>query len=431
MPVERITATCMILLLHAARRVAAMPFGGGLVSSKWHHELQRALLPHGNDGDGGDGALQSTSVPLVENSAISNYPIPKAAWDSFRGGMRRCAWYPSTRQAIFLYGGTVGEVFHTTPNGTSTAQMPPAPLSACQWTSDEGELWVARRIGPFTSTGGYTWYDLRVTDEWPALSAVLRERSQTWLTGASTLTTDAETEVLGFPPIHNHHSHLLTHNDTMAILLNHQDRVCGDPELRYRCLFTRFPESYGLLLDQNLDMDGLFNDVRAAGCSPLSWYVEYAVKIAPPQQRPVLRTSLSMWYTMHYALDSSSRMRFATFPVPAGTPVVTWVHTVPTVSGTMTMLWMHLHEGMGFDQTWFFDAPPKALGLDVAPFVQPTCSPFVPSAHNMTLDDVKRHVLTRSRDTDAPLRCVAKVCAISPHALSLARGSLPAEEHLT
>ena len=361
------------------------------------------------------GELQSTSLqPLIENSATSSFPIPPADWDSFRDGMRHCAWYLSAEHgASFLYGSTVGELYANASNGTLTSQMPPAPLSTCQWTSDEDELWVARRIGPFTSTGGYPWYDLQVTDEWPELSAVLRERSETWLTGISTLTTDAKAEVLGFPPMHMHHSHVRKRDSQMPLILNHQDRVCGEPELRSRCFLTLFPEPYGLLLDQNLVMDSVFNDVRTAGCSPISWYVEYAVKIAPPQhqQRRVSRTSLLMWFTSHLAVAEQARMRFATFPVPAGTPAVSWVHTVPTVSGIMTTLWMHTHEGLGFEQTWFFDAPPKALGLDLAPFVQRLCSPFVPRAHNLTISDVKRHVRTCSREANAPLRCVAKMRA--------------------
>ena len=213
------------------------------------------------------GELQSTSLqPLIENSATSSFPIPPADWDSFRDGMRHCAWYLSAEHgASFLYGSTVGELYANASNGTLTSQMPPAPLSTCQWTSDEDELWVARRIGPFTSTGGYPWYDLQVTDEWPELSAVLRERSETWLTGISTLTTDAKAEVLGFPPMHMHHSHVRKRDSQMPLILNHQDRVCGEPELRSRCFLTLFPEPYGLLLDQNLVMDSVFNDVRTAG----------------------------------------------------------------------------------------------------------------------------------------------------------------------
>ena len=220
-------------------------------------------------------------------------------------------------------------------------------------------------------------------------------------------------EVHGYPPFHNHHSHVYpggTSWMTGSIQLNHQDRFCGDLNLDKKCLLTPFPASYGVLVDnRSLIFEGLFNDVRDAGSANLSWYVEVVVRISPQRQRNAFR-AVHMWYSGHYF--SRNTERFYTFEVPANNISVTWTHTVPSITVDVLVLWLHSHENTGFLESWFFDTHPTKLGLDIAPYIMPVCEPFLPLAHGLTMANVQQHILTsahaeQTRTGQTLLRCVA------------------------
>ena len=258
--------------------------------------------------------------------------------------------------------------------------------------------------------------------EWPAVQSLVRlrsaERPSTWVTSASTFLVSRRGEVLRFPPLHNHHSNIeLLPSGAVPLVLNHQDRTCSDAASNnrsYRCMLTVFPPGYGILLPEStrLLFNAAINDVRDAGSPAFSWYVEGAIRVAPPRHENSASTlrAVAIWYASHYALSNPGR--FFTFDVPANTSSVVWTHHVVSISANVLKMWMHTHENSGHLATWYFDATPSALGLGSAPYQMAKCSVLVPSEIGMTLVGVQQHILDSARAEQHArgrpvLRCIA------------------------
>ena len=367
---------------------------------------------------------------ILANLSDTISDVSDQSWDGFRRTMRDCAWTTSSVRANYSYATqhmakTCGPNWGRFDNDECLEDQGGAAVESCEADAAaddgadvDGSKWLAQRIGPIHSSGGYDWHEFKL-EGWPALTQMLNEQSEVWVTGLSTLAVDpfadSSTEVLRYPRIHNHHSHVIASSGSRmdnfpafsegvyqrSIILNHQDRVCALSE-DYRCMLTLFPPGHGVLLIKTVDFFALFNDARDAKSSSMSWRVETALRILPIRARTALRP-VDMWYGTHFYTDNA----FGTFAVPSQLDSVAWTQVVADVSGTILSIWMHTHGSKGHLETWFFDAPSTALGLDVAPFVQPDCSPFVPADHALTLTAIKSHIVAAANTHRAPLRCVA------------------------
>lgn len=341
-----------------------------------------------------------------------------------RAVARGCSWEPAEEDKWYKYnfGYRYRDILGYGDFSWADSVRPNLQISDCQAPAASGDRWLLRRLGPLISHGGYDWHMLAhnstTREQWPALQTLLREWPEVWILGAWSMATDAACNLFEYPPLHDHHTMIkLAYNTNETIIFNHHDRACEDPALGYKCQYTRWPEGYGALLNQSLNFQGFYNDVRVNNSEPLEWYIEFGVLVSKdgkaPDGRPL--TSTREWETGHYrpSLESAYTGRVKSFPVPAGKSSVTWTHTVVQVTGDVVgqLFWLHTHEGLGHKQTWLFNAAPDELGLNEDPFVLPVCGMFEPGNYSMTLEDVQHHVLTYAQASQSPLRCVATVCA--------------------
>ena len=330
--------------------------------------------------------------------------------------MRACSWTPQPLHPTELIQRPTWDV--------KDSNFTLAPTSSCeQAAGEDGSVWHATRVGPMTTHGGWWWSGF-LTPQLPGIRTMVNKQPYVWVTATATLVVSTEGDLLKYPPMHNHHSHIYTGGSSWvnaSLQLNHQDRVCSDPDDGFKCMLTTFPTSYGILLGPTgLSFEAIYNDVRAAGSPSLKWYVELALRVSARHQRKSFYPT-DMWFSHHVWTPNIER--FWTFEVPADKISMVWTHVVISISAKVLKLWMHTHESAGHLETWYFDTHPKALGLDVAPYRMPVCAPFVPSVHGLALTDVQQHILAHARTEQERLgpdrrvlRCVARKSAfLDPH----------------
>ena len=69
------------------------------------------------------------------------------------------------------------------------------------------ETWRVERLGPAEGHGGYDWHFFGGADLF-GFSSLLEAHDTIWITALSLYPIDAEGRMLGYPPLHLHHSHL-------------------------------------------------------------------------------------------------------------------------------------------------------------------------------------------------------------------------------
>lgn len=241
-------------------------------------------------------AAEPTLRPAAEAPVADvgeTFPLTASAWESFRSTIRGCEYEPSGVSAAYDRDDT------TTSKVLDHMQSDSIGLDACSTTDDHGERWVVGRLGPFVSSGGWDWHSTEMR-HWPAVTALLAAHGEFWVTAISVLTVTADGTLLTFPPIHNHHSHAyLNASDWYLnqLMLHHQDRVCQHGlEHGYGCMLTQFPGGLGLRIDQAVAFDGMFNDVREANSSTMTWYCELAMRVStPPHATKKSLQELDVW----------------------------------------------------------------------------------------------------------------------------------------
>lgn len=148
-------------------------------------------------------------------------------------------------------------------------------------------------VGPFTSTGGYDWWQGRIEARIDAEHSLPRSRSPhddahlaigsfEFSMHAGQPPTDGPAPAdtaLGLPPLHNHHCTYLP--DSRAVELNQNvDPLCesvacpGGYELRSKGFVQLAPPD---VFHTDGVMNIWINDARPANSPPLTWYVQLAV----------------------------------------------------------------------------------------------------------------------------------------------------------
>ena len=194
----------------------------------------------------------------------------------------------------------------------------PATLEVCSQDWGNGQRRTDWLIGPFTSTGGYDWWQVQVRMTDSSLPP------QGWSAGASSITLHEVTSritadespasaLLGTPPLHNHHSSIRQtchkvqgcedspDGQQVALHITAGDEQCPGEVDGFRCLSVDgLAHGYTMPTWSELHGVSLINDVRPNGSRPLTWYVNISLTFVDPSSAAAGRarslTSLNFYH---------------------------------------------------------------------------------------------------------------------------------------
>jgi len=349
----------------------------------------------------------------------------KANWEAYTSARDTCEWRPSESGTViadheasqdeydahlwkyvpFPFCDPFCQIWNESP-----------PTTFCSAVASDDQTWRIQRIGPIASNGGDNFIIIRGDDALELSRELGAHPAGGWVTAIFLAAVDSSGTVLGYPPIHIHHSHLGPHSmigilDFVAPLhFPHGETSCQPADGGDLCYMFTFPPGTGYHVSEPFLLNAYLNDVRAAGSPRLDVTLELTVRYT---RRPV-RRNLGVWYvatdsdTNAFAMLLQAKQSFYTFTVPYNDQSVIWSTFKSVASGTLLNIWHHTHVTEGFDEMWLIDATPPQLGLeDGGRLTLPGCnSPFVPSRHGMASDDVRRVILGHMQAKSIGFRCL-------------------------
>ena len=141
---------------------------------------------------------------------------------------------------------------------------------ACEVPEGNG-VWHFTRVGPFSTRGGYSWTDVATVHDESMHSQwrVSHEGRASLFVGDHVLgSADASGDLIGYPPLHQHHWHYFHASDFRRdFLAVHGDNTCPGRDGAY-CMFFEYPNGSAFELVPQLGMQAEFNDVRPSGSPP-------------------------------------------------------------------------------------------------------------------------------------------------------------------
>lgn len=221
------------------------------------------------------------------------------------------------------------------------------------------DQYIVSRLGPFVSKGGFDWHDAYHHDIFLLSESKELEKDIFFL---STNFVALNGSILGYPPLHLHHSHLYpnTRNQFQHLLNAHQDSSCTADAGGEVCSSTWLEAGYSMKILDAVAFDLAANDVRALGSQPMSFYVQNVIGIQYGNQ--TLR-SVVQWRMDSLPNFPNGPKCSMTFCIPADRGSIVWSTTTFPLSGRMVGMWVHTHPTHGFDELWYLDAAPIAMGI--------------------------------------------------------------------
>lgn len=322
----------------------------------------------------------------------------KDQWQAYRSSILECKWQATSVARLRSFDDSLSRLQNKYNLFNSTI-----PVHLCDTQVGE-RRWSSAKIGPLSSSGGYSWQELQVHPMFQ------QEGFPIFVTGALTVFVDSDMSLVGYPPLHNHHSLLFRGQGYAdAVILNHQDSSCFstthfDGNL---CNIMIFPESTGVLLEQSLNFIASANDVRPADSPSFSWYMLVALRIDKTFGR-----SLVMWRTNGFPgpVIGLKDQIIPTFRIRSGSSIA-WTSSRVPITGRLLTFWLHSHTSHGLEEVWFINASPTDVGFArqgsevEAGFIYPRCAPSTPNFGNSS-GAIKRHLLTRMRERNIGFLCV-------------------------
>jgi len=284
----------------------------------------------------------------------------------------------------------------------------PQPLlsKVCHTPPDgAGKIWAVQRLGPFVGTGGFDWHFMSARDALSITKGL--DLQPVSIDTLLSVPIDGSGELLGFPPIHNHHSHVFIPDDGPfrgSMLLAHQDSTCTGHE-GWKCSMLHFPEEHGIILNgpRPLSLNILLNDVRPSGSKPLQFFFELAVRFSVGHARHPVQ----QWRVESPQPWGSN---FATFLIPSAKPSLMWQSVRAPFSGRLLNIWVHAHITRGFNQLWLISMSPEDLGLNSLQFVQHNelyqCSPA--QTPLLGVEAAQDMILSHMRAVNSGFDCIAR-----------------------
>ena len=186
--------------------------------------------------------------------------------------LARCVWAPHAQQLSFFKHGT---------RQTAYEFIVPDTVRTERCTVG---TWSVFRTGPLRTTGGDDWSAaimLRALD--PTYGAARKISISQYLLGSSLATG----ELVGYPPIHQHHFHLEeSGSPPFGAIVGHGDDQCLDAEGGLNCAIQTMPDGYATFARVPLDVYHEFNDVRPANSPALHTYSTVALQLTKAGSAP-------------------------------------------------------------------------------------------------------------------------------------------------
>jgi len=317
----------------------------------------------------------------------------------------------------------------------------------CEVVSGEGHRYTFDRLGILKSSGANMWSSYGWPDGGRFANALTKD--SVWVTGFLFAPIDPNGTIIGYPPLHIHHTHVTSSQSwlehffllrygkspermfelygvkTIAIEFDiHGDRQCTPDHGGVKCLGHAFPPGYGTRITDPLEIFGEIIDERRAGESSIDYRVEYAFRWTHDIRRGVGRTSqpIAFRQSKHetyklYPIDSrvflprdDFLMSFTSMlDLPSGdAEQLIWGEMRGAFNATMVQTWFHTHHAYTAD-IWLVPAAAAKLGLCSTPFYPYRISGGVEvmdlSAANTSLNEAMLHISARMKQLNEDIVC--------------------------
>ena len=143
---------------------------------------------------------------------------------------------------------------------------------------------------PFTSTGGYDWWQLAGRDAGD-LGEAVAAHGTVFIVESLVGAVDAQGVPLVYPPVHLHHVHVNPENEALryqyllAPYMYFNNLVIerhGEWNWQSGGVLSEAEAAgYGRQISFPLDLDSELNDVRPGGSAPLEWFLQFALRWRP------------------------------------------------------------------------------------------------------------------------------------------------------
>ena len=217
--------------------------------------------------------------------------------------MAKCRWHAEPMQIVQMGEGPLrgpdprNQAALSTPYKPKPGENAGLRYEACEvWETAKRDetpsVWVFFRVGPFASRGGYTWS--RLLALYPTNGTIGRvtgtsHGGKVYIADHVAGNVDATGDLFPYPPIHQHHYHLVFGTNMWRQALNaHGDGECLDGQRHY-CMLKEYPPGVAFHTTHRFGIWTDYNDVRPTNSPPLETYFFMGVKLllpAPPPPPP-------------------------------------------------------------------------------------------------------------------------------------------------
>ena len=328
--------------------------------------------------DGSDPMHTSLYDPPAGSSIALPGPVmtprhkPLESSDEYDGFVAGCQWSAVGEQISLQHVSnlTYGPEGPAYPNGSTPNNVDVySDLSAyradvCGGVSGEYKGWTSFRIGPFRTYGGFSWTNVLAQIDGSSLPYGTRRDGLHAFSHFTLGNIDAESKMLGYPPIHQHHFHLFGgYANQDQDLNNHGDNQCAADDGGVGCLSRAAPDGYAWMLTDRLGLWTEFNDVRNPYAVELVSYVHCAIKTVDPSNRVQIRLqTITAFGRSPILIARAPRL---TMEVSTRQPGVLWHYNADAIPAGATIVEAYAHTHTGVEDMWLFQGTPEVAFDDV------------------------------------------------------------------
>ena len=265
-----------------------------------------------------------------------------------------------------------------------------------------GSHWVATQIGPFTSHGGYDWWDVKWNDA-ARLSMWLKQYHTLAVARFMEVGVDATGQALGFPPIHLHHSHTTPGDhrarDALSWLFRGSgDQQCGASAGGIGCQ-GEILDPYVKRFDQRLSLWVVLNDVRPHGSPMLTWWYQASFLLKAGDRETQTVSQLTLFNPWSWRASVPTSYYAATYVIPADDESFLFFSGGMPLSGSLVrvQLFHAFHAHMQTTSNAFlFSASPDELSLRACVSPRPKMACLTAKTGFGTNSALRAHLGSRS-----------------------------------
>ena len=273
------------------------------------------------------------------------------AYDEF---MTHCQWMPAGDRLDTFYAWQSWNYMDT-----DRGILPPRVSirnEYCAWKE-----WTAFRMGPFNTTGGFSWTGIGSIINHSYLTPYARLPNGQDMYAFSHYVlgnVDEQSRLMPYPPIHQHHWHITGGFSMLPDEMNnHGDSQCSELQGGVRCLSRTLPAGYAHMLQPRLLIWTEYNDVRINKSESLPSYMFIAVETVPANMH-VKQIRMQL---INVNLPLSMKTTRTAYQVLTHSPSIVWASgRMDWSQGTLAEAYFHGHIS-GLYDIWLFKGTPESV----------------------------------------------------------------------